>query len=294
MRALVLVVLSGCLPQAITATCDPEDVDCWADHLTFEDAAGNDTGAVLVDSDTVAALSMQTSTSKSAPVLVSGPPSFTYEFGTVVTGTSVLLVDEINISFTDPNGCSPVLGFRLSSSAGAHSKHTGCFPGVRDMKTSGTITSSIGFSASAAAPTNLNLEVVPISSTDCTSIDNPTALVTSATAVANLFVPIPLTIAPPDNTGSGGSGGDTCPGGLLASTLECDPLGAGGTGSTCISASDYMQATGMPLPGSCTPAGVSGCENSTGTLVHPCCPGLTCEVGAACGDASNAPGGTCH
>ena len=51
---------------------------------------------------------------------------------------------------------------------------------------------------------------------------------------------------------------------------------------------------GRPNLVACTPAGVSGCENSSGTLVKPCCEGLTCEVGAACGDATNAAGGTCH
>jgi hypothetical protein len=28
-------------------------------------------------------------------------------------------------------------------------------------------------------------------------------------------------------------------------------------------------------------------------LVAPCCPGLTCRVGSACGDSTAAVGGTC-
>jgi hypothetical protein len=169
-----------------------------------------------------------------------------------------------------------------------HAKKTGCFPGVHDMKRSGAIMASFGFSASAAAPASLSVDLVPISTTACTSIDNPTAVVGLSTAVAGVFAPVALTIAPPPSSGSG-----TCDG-LLASTLECDPIGRGGVGSTCITSAEYMQATGMPLPAQCTPPGGTGCENSSGTLVKPCCEGYTCEVGAACGDATNTTGGTCR
>ena len=291
----MLVVIAGCVPQAITATCDPDDVDCWISHLIFQDAAGNDTNAVLVDTATVAALSTQTATSTSAPVLVSAPAEYVFSFGPVVSGTDILLTDPIDASFSDPNGCSPVLGFALATGAGTRSTHLGCFPGLHDMKKSGTITSSFGFTASVATPANLTLQIVPISSAGCVSIDDPAALVTSATAAANLFVSIPIMIDPPVMSGSGTTGG-ACPDGELnASTLECDPIGAGGASSTCITAAEYSQATGgLPLPTACAPAGTTGCENSTGTLVMPCCPGLTCEVGAACGDANSAPGGTCH
>lgn len=289
MRILLVVILGGCAPSAITATCDPDDVDCWATHLTFVDATGKTTSAVLVDSATVETISMQTSAGSAAPSLYTGPATFNFPGGTVVAGTEVLLTANVDVAFSDPNGCSPVLGFRLSTHAGVHAKSTGCFPGIHDMKRSGAVMASFGFSASATAPASLSLELVPISSTDCTSIDDPTALVRSSAAVAGVFAPVALTIAPPPSSGSGG----TCDG-LLASTLECDPIGRGGVGSACITSAEYMQATGMPLPATCTPAGGTGCENSSGTLVKPCCPGLTCEVGAACGDASNATGGTCH
>jgi hypothetical protein len=289
MRVLLVVVLVGCAPSAITATCAPDDVDCWASHLTFVDAAGNTTSAVLVDSASVAAISTQTSAGSAAPGLFTGPATFDFPNGTVVSGTTVLLTANVDVAFSDPNGCSPVLGFRLSTRAGVHAKNTGCFPGVHDMKRSGAIMASFGFSATATAPAGLSVDLVPISSTDCTSIDDPTALIKLSTAVAGVFAPVALTIAPPPSSGSGG----TCDG-LLASTLECDPLGRGGVASTCITSAEYMQATGMPLPAACTASGGTGCENSSGTLVKPCCPGLTCEVGAACGDAGNATGGTCR
>lgn len=295
MRTFLVVVVAACAPSPNTATCDPDDVDCWTTHLTFVDATDKRTSAVSVDSATVAAISMQTSAGSAAPALFTGGATFDFQLGTVVSGTDVLLPLTFDVAFSDPNGCSPILGFRLSTRAGVHATHLGCFPGIRDMRLSGAITARFGFSASATAPASLSLELVPMSSTDCASIDDPTALVGLPTAVAGPFVPVPLTIEPPPSSGSGsGSGGDTCSGGLLASTLECDPIGHGGIGSTCITAAEYMQATGMPLPGTCTGSGGTGCENSSGTLVKPCCENLTCEVGAACGDANNATGGTCH
>jgi len=292
MRWLLALLLAGCFsPAAYTDTCAPDDVDCWTTHLVFVDDSGNTTNAVIVDEATVEAISTRTGSS-AAPSLFTGSASFDFSNGTVVDGTTVVLTELLDVAFSDPDGCSPVLGLTVSHGAGARSKHTGCFPGIHDMKTSGPISAFFSFSASATAPASLSLDVVPVSNVGCASIDDPATLVVSATAVAGVFVTMPLAIAPPPSTS--GSGDNTCPGGLLASTLECDPIGRGGNSSECISAASYMQATGMPLPAECTPAGVSGCENSTGTLVHPCCPGLTCEVGAACGDASNATGGTCH
>jgi hypothetical protein len=289
MRVLMLTCLAGCtVAPVITATCDADDLDCWMTHLSFEDTSGNVTSAVLVDEATVAAIA----TGSAAPALTMGPASLAYPAGTVVVGTDVLLTDPLDLTFTDPNGCSPVIGLTLVSGT-TRSQHTGCFPGLRDLKKAGSITTNVGFAASATSTTSLNVELVALSSTSCASIDDPAALVATASAVSSDPVTIPLTITPPPNSGGGGSG-ETCAGGLLASTLECDPLGNGGDPSTCITAAEYMQATGQPLPSACAPAGTSGCENSSGTLVMPCCPGLTCEVGAACGDATNAVGGTCH
>ncbi|HEY1817381.1 MAG TPA: hypothetical protein VGG74_33805 [Kofleriaceae bacterium] len=293
MRILVVVVLGlvGCVAEPPTApVCDADDVDCFADHLAFVDASGNVSTAVLVDSMVVATLQAATSTSTSVPVLTSGPPSYLYPDGTVIGGY-VLLAPDMNLSFTDPNGCRPTIGFTVLHGA-TRSKHTGCFPGLHDMKMSGTILDGIGFQASAAVDESFDFEIAAISSTNCDSIDDPAGLIASASAVANNDVTIPLTISPPPATGGGGSGGGSCPGGLLASTLECDPLGSSGAASTCIPDSDFTEA-GVPVPAACAPAGTTGCENSNGTLVAPCCPGLTCTVGASCGDATNAAGGTC-
>jgi hypothetical protein len=101
----------------------------------------------------------------------------------------------------------------------------------------------------------------------------------------------------------GGGGGGSCPGGWLGSGASCAPLGSGGsckcnfTGSTnvCITKTDYESATGLPFPAACTPEGSGGClDTSTGTLVRPCCPGLTCTVGAVCAQSPALSGGTCQ
>ncbi len=99
-----------------------------------------------------------------------------------------------------------------------------------------------------------------------------------------------------DDDGSDDAGA-TCAGGLVVSTLECDPLGSSGASPYCLTASEYTSATGMPLPSACAPEGTTGCEGESGSLagilVNPCCPGLTCRISSACGDPTDAVGGTC-
>jgi hypothetical protein len=288
--AVASLSLVACDTTTTTPVCAVDDVDCFVEHLAFVDASGNVTNAVLVDTATVQALEAGTASSSSAPVLTSGPAEFSYPDGTAV-GT-ILLADDMNLSFTDPNGCTPMVAFAVVHGT-TRSTHLGCFPGLRDMRKTGTITNSVGFSANATVPESLDFELAAISSTNCASIDDPATLITTATAVANDPVTIPLMITPPPSGSGSGSGSDTCPGGLLASTLECTPLGSGGVASTCITAAEYMQATGEPLPAACAPSGTTGCLSSSGTLVAPCCPNLTCEDSASCGDSTNAAGGTC-
>ncbi len=97
-------------------------------------------------------------------------------------------------------------------------------------------------------------------------------------------------------TSGGGGGGQTCPGGWMGSTRACVPLGAGGscacsgTTQVCITQSDYA-GTGYSLPASCAPEGFGGCLSNSGTLVNPCCPGLTCKASSKCGGRD--VGGTC-
>ena len=104
------------------------------------------------------------------------------------------------------------------------------------------------------------------------------------------------------STGGGGGGGvpscSTSGPAWMGSVRSCSPLGAGGSclcssGSTnrCITKAEF-DAAGRAFPAACKPAGGGGClETTSGTLVAPCCPGLTCKVGSVCG--STATGGSC-
>ena len=299
MQASSLLCVAATIAATTSCTstppsCKADDVDCFTDHLVGFDNAANRANAVLVSSDAVASVSAATGSSASAPALTRAPVAFSFPQGTLIDSSGdVLFTEQLDLTFDDPNGCQPVIGLTVTG-GGKRSKHTGCFPGIRDMLRTGTIPGFFGFDASAAAEASLQLEIVAISSTDCASIDNPSALLQDPNVVADHPIMIPLTIAPQPG---GGSGSTTCPGGLLVSTLECSPLGSGGASSYCLTASEYTGATGQPLPAACAPAGTTGCESESGptagVLVKPCCPGLTCRVGSSCGDSSGAVGGTC-
>ncbi len=268
-------------------------------HLVLEDSTGSAVPLTYVDSTAVTTLIAATSTSPKVPSITSAPVSLPFLLGSLIFD-DVAFTDILDISFADPNGCQPMLALTLSSN-GARSSHTGCFPGLHDHKMAGNINGSVGFATSEPTGATFGLEVAVVASTDCASIDDPATLITLATAVANNALTINVSIAPPQSSGGtdgGGSGSDTCPGGILVSTLDCDPIGSGGESSYCLTSAEYMQATGgLPLPATCAASGTSGCEGAApaggGVLIDPCCPGLTCRVTSMCGDSSNATGGTC-
>ncbi len=97
----------------------------------------------------------------------------------------------------------------------------------------------------------------------------------------------------PGPGGGGGSNDPVCGSGLHASTLACTPLGTGGVPDTCVTDAEYRSIFGTDLPATCAPQGTTGCmDTQKGALVKPCCPGLTCKVGTACGGTA-VLGGTC-
>ncbi len=105
----------------------------------------------------------------------------------------------------------------------------------------------------------------------------------------------------PTGNGGGAGGGLSCSAagpGWMGSARSCVPLGAGGScscsaGATnrCITKSEFDSA-GLAFPAACKPSGETGClDTSSGTLIAPCCPGLTCKVGSVC--SSSGAGGKC-
>ena len=176
--AVAFCALASCGGSKTPASCGSDDLDCFMSHLLIRDSTGADVQVDLVDTAAVSSLSTATSTSPSAPRLTSGPASLSFAYGTMIAGVDVPLTDHLDLGFTDPNGCQPIVALTLSKN-GKTSGHTGCFPGLHDHRTSGTITSSIGFTVSTPAGASFDLEMVAMSSAGCTSIDNPLGLFTA-------------------------------------------------------------------------------------------------------------------
>lgn len=209
--AIAMVVgLASCgAGSSSTPTCAADDLDCFMSHLVVQDSAGNQVQVTFVGAATVSALTAATSASATAPQLTSRPASLSYAYGTVIEGVDISLTDALQLGFTDPNGCEPIVALTLSKN-GKSSSHTGCFPGLHDHRTSGAFTRSVGFSASAPDGATFDLDMVPVSSTDCSSIDNPSGLLSVSgtyvpAAVAGRKVSIPVTIAPPAPPTSSGT-----------------------------------------------------------------------------------------
>ncbi|MGK5083965.1 hypothetical protein WDW37_11750 [Bdellovibrionota bacterium FG-1] len=130
----------------------------------------------------------------------------------------------------------------------------------------------------------------------------------TASAIESSLISLPIVTEPvygiDDNdpnpsTPSDSSGGGSCSGGWIGSEASCVPLGAGGScvcsgsTSTCVSKSEFESVTGLTFPSACAPAGTTGCMNGEkGTLIKPCCSGLSCKLSSKCGGGSNV-GGIC-
>lgn len=209
------------------------------------------------------------------------------------------------LTFTDPNGA------RIGGCFNVHPRNVVpgsfntlgfvAFASVPDGQTSGTFSIRIRPNfAPDEGTASYALDLYPIS-----PIEAGGEAVSELLSGGGIAVGSPVSYSAEVETGetsssggsgsSGSSGGSSgCPSGnLLVSTLSCTPDGSAGVSSYCLSASEYGSATGLALPAACAPQSTTGCLNTTGTLVHPCCPGLTCRVSSTCGDSSNAVGGTC-
>ena len=217
------------------------------------------------------------------PSITNQPPAMTFAGAATVTTT---------LAWSDSNGCQPSFCFSLCRAPLQCTSSARCSRPVRDGLLVGSTILTLGYTATpAAAQADLTLSVVPVSSAGC---KDPIAMLTAGTpgALVGGAGQITQTVTPPPATG-----GADCNGGFRGSTSTCVPLGAGGScvcgGNTdlCITPADFA-STGVAYPGSCNPEAGTGCLNSTGTLAHPCCPGLTCKASTKCGGGS-ATGGTC-
>lgn len=273
---ITATITLSCGGAPSTPTCASADLDCFMSHLVVQDTAGNNLQLVFVDSTTVSSLSAASVAYSTAPYLTSGPAAFSYAYGTVIEGVDIPLTDPFQLSFDDPNGCQPILAFTLSKN-GKTSGHTGCFPGVRDHRTSGTIFGNIGFTASAPDGASFDLQVVPISSAGCGSIDNPAGMLNvngtyASGAQAGQPVKVPVTIAPPP------SGGSTGGGTYYYANWNCNNV------SGCIAGMGHNTGSAGPF---CTQ---SACTKWTSTYIQS----ARCDTSASYPIYNAPPAGTCQ
>ena len=253
-------------------------------------------------------------TGPSAPAITNTPGPLEF-----ITGGA----QSLDLAFTDPTASRPAFLMALRP----HGTHvqcaTQCCWGCRitrrrfDKATSGTVHYQATAAAQELIASPVDLIVAPLSCAE-PGVDPVDNLLhpggAPCTPVAGQGAPVGIgfgSVTTPtkgssssssSSSGGGGGGGGSgsssgcagmCPSGdIAASTLSCTPLGTTGSSNQCLSPSDYA-GTGKALPACCAPRGTTGCLDTMGTLVQPCCPGLTCRVSSMCGDPSGAVGGTC-
>ena len=259
-------------------TCPAGDLDCLAkafsinDFATFDDESKRDHLTALANPLPIGASAKLTLSEQGA-----------LAFASASDGALILL------TWTDANGCRP--GLCMSHCPRGVRCGTGarCTPARQDGLTRATTQHWIEYGSDPAATTDLDLVITPVSATGC-PVD-VAALIDAGDPTVALGPPVVVPVHLPAPNGGGDT---TCPDGLHASTLTCTPIGSGGVGDTCVSNAEYQSIFGTNAPASCAPAGATGClDPQKGALVMPCCPGLSCNVGSACGGGS-VFGGVCQ
>ena len=282
MKVALVVSCGAALACSGRPSCPASDLDCIAKSFAITDFSHfDDPDAREKLTALTAPLPDRTSTAVHMTETGNVAPSASGD------GSLVLF------SWTDTNGCRP--GFCMSHCPRGVRCFGGgrCTPARRDGLTQATTTHWIQYTSDPDADATFDLVITPVSAPGCPT-DVAERLNAGDTTVA-LGPPIvvPVHLPGPDG-GSGGGGGDpVCGTGLHASTLACTPLGSSGVPDTCVTDAEYRSIFGTALPSSCAPSGTTGClDTQKGALVKPCCPGLTCKVGTACGGTS-VVGGTC-
>jgi len=194
-------------------------------------------------------------------------------------------------SWTDANGCRP--GFCMSHCPrGVRCVGGGrCTPARRDGLSQATTTHWIEYTSDPDATADFDLVITPASAPGCPT--DIARLLNEGNPMVALGPPVVVPVRLPGPDSGGGGGDSTCGSGLHASTLACTPLGSSGVPDTCVTDAEYRSIFGTSLPSSCAASGTTACmDTQKGALVRPCCPGLTCKVGSACGGTS-VIGGTC-
>lgn len=205
----------------------------------------------------------------------------------------------VGLEWTDPSGCLPA--FCMSACPkGGQCIGARCSPSIHDGIGEATTLHWVTYNAPDGS--DFTLRIIAVSAPGCPA-DVSTAIndgLPGLTFSPPILIEMQITdLGIPATTGGGTSGGSTtgsggsCPGGgFEASTVSCTPLGITGSPDTCVTAAEYANSSGFPLPVSCAVQGTQGCIAADGFLAKPCCVGLRCLDSPACGGGS-VPGGVC-
>lgn len=273
-------------------TCPAGDLECLTDSLVVSDVDSSDDNAkrqqlkVVNTEAFFAARDRQLAdggANQFKVLKLEANGSLTFESG---EDHGVLLA-----VWSDPMGCRPALCFTPCPKNARCLGSTRCGPMLADGLTSGSTFHRIEYAKAPAAAAGFDLGVTPVSAQGCPG--DVTTLIESDAAALRVGETWKVSVTIPGTGGAGGgSGGGSGGGCLQASTRVCTPLGTDGVTSTCIDPAQYAKATGKTLPAACAPEGTTGCQDSAGSLVKPCCEGLTCRVSSQCGGGSTL-GGVC-
>ncbi len=273
----IAMVVVGCKSRP---TCPAGDLECLAnafsinDFSTFDDPDKRDSLTTLT-TDLPQAVSARLALSVDGDL----------NFDSADDGQLLFF------SWEDANGCRPSFcmshcprGVRCVGGAR-------CSPSRQDGFTSSTTPHWGEYAADPKADEDFDLVITPASAVDCPT--DIASLLNALDPVVALGEPVVVAVHLPAPGGDGGGDDSVCGSGLHCSTLSCTPLGSGGSADTCVSDAEYQSVFGTDAPETCAPSGATGCmDTQKGALVKPCCPGLTCKVGSACGGGS-ALGGQC-
>jgi hypothetical protein len=275
---VVSIFLGACSSRP---TCSSGDLECLAASFSINDFSTYDDTSKR-DKLTTLTVPLPTTTSPKLGLVIDGA----LNFASASDGALLLF------SWRDTNGCRPSMcmshcprGVRCVTGAR-------CTPSRRDGLTQSTTTHWVEYGSDPAVDTDFDLSITPASATGCPT--DVAALIEAGDASVSFGPAFIIPVHLPAPGGGGGGGDPVCGDDLRASTLNCTPIGSGGVADTCISDAEYRGIFGVGRPASCAPAGTQGCmDTQKGALVKPCCPGLSCNVGSACGGGS-VLGGVCQ
>jgi hypothetical protein len=273
---LLLVGLGGCARP----TCPADDLECLADAFSvvdfehFDDPSQREV-LTVIQPDVLAAVPLAASAGLELEMVIGS-----LDFGQPDEGALIQLV------WHDLLGCRPGFCFSHCPRGVRCFAPARCSPARNDGVTRAGTLHWVEYASTPARTTDMELSVTPVSAPGCPA--DVGALLRDGQAGP----PVVLQVHLPGNDDPSPPDGP-CGDGLQISTLNCTPIGSGGVADRCVSREEFESTTGLPLPAQCAPQGTSGClDTQRGVLVQPCCPGLTCAVGSACGGGSTV-GGVC-